>query len=234
MKKLFLMACILSWAASAMAAGFPVFFGGTLDYMTNGNQFLSLSVSNQFLLRWERGSGTSIFTNPAASSGFVIDTVVRFPTLVKMTSPGLVDGALLGLHDDGSVTNAASGYGVQVVAPLTLETVNRVTGQASAATLQLDFSTTDNTYEITNLASALTIQITNWTHGRDKWVYIRTDGTPRAITVSTNGSTIGISVRWGFTSITNGATAVTATNRMRMNFACLPVAEVAAAYEYQQ
>jgi len=215
MKKLLLMACVLTWAASAMAAGFPVFVGSNLDYFTNATSELRFFGSNQL-----------IWTVIRAGNEIQFNANVNLQTIN--------DGSVLGIASDGDVVAVTNGYGIEVASPLTLQTVNRVHGEASASTLQLDFASITNTYEITNLAANLTIQITNWTHGRDKWVYLRTDGSERTVTVSTNGSTVGISVQWGLTSITNGGTAFTVTNRARINFACLPVAEVAAAYEYQQ
>lgn len=107
---------------------------------------------------------------------------------------------------------------------------------SNASTAQIDFSTTTTHYECTNLANAITLQLTNTgtSAPKDVWVYLRTDGTARNVTVSTNGITTGLRVSWGFNSATNGATSFTATNRVRLNLARVLGGELHAAYEHGQ
>ena len=136
------------------------------------------------------------------------------------------------------ITNLIAGYGLALTTnsgQATIFETNRVSVLASnSTTVQIDFSdATVNRYEITNLNANITLNLTNVTYGVDKWVYIRTDGVSRTVTVVTNGMTSQTRISWGFASTTNGATSFTCTNRARLNLACIPVGEVAAAYENQ-
>ena len=111
---------------------------------------------------------------------------------------------------------------------------------SNAASFQLDFTPGVGTthYQMTNMANAFTIQLTNLytdTYGpRDAWFYFETDGTARTVTVSTNGLTTGTRISWGFNSITNGATSFTVTNRARLNLVRNRAGVISAAYEFQQ
>jgi hypothetical protein len=111
---------------------------------------------------------------------------------------------------------------------------------SNASTAQIDFSPGVGTthYQVTNLANAITLQLTNLyldTYGpRDAWIYFETDGTARNVTVSTNGITTGTRVSWGFNSTTNGATSFTVTNRARLNLCRNRAGVISAAYEHQQ
>jgi hypothetical protein len=129
-------------------------------------------------------------------------------------------------------------FGVGNSNVVSLKVTNEFSTIASnATTAQIDFSTqpfVEHTYELTNMAANVTLQLTNLVRGRGAWFYIRTDGSPRTVTVSTNGITSGTRISWGLASVTNGATAVTVTNRLRLHLTVQPVGEVAAAYEHQQ
>lgn len=81
-------------------------------------------------------------------------------------------------------------------------------------------------YEVKNLANALTLNLTNLVPGVVRRVFITTDGTARAITVSTNGITSQTRLSYDFTSITNGASTFTATNRAYIEFRVRPTGEV--------
>jgi hypothetical protein len=214
---------------TATQAALPVFFGGTTNYMTNTGSAIELWAGNR-----------KVFSAKHSNADFSVQSNAIF--LANITMSAFPGSRMLTLDAFSRVTNTewsavSPGFGFSSFTNaglLWLENTNRINGVATATTIQVDFSTTDNTYEVTNLAGDLIIQLTNYVKGRDKWVYIRTDGTPRAITVSTNGMATTTRVSWGLTSLTNGGTAFTATNRARVNFACVPTAEIAAGYEHQQ
>lgn len=112
---------------------------------------------------------------------------------------------------------------------------------SNASTAQIDFTPGVGTthYQMTNMANAVTLQLTNLyldTYGpRDVWVYFETDSTgSRNVTVSTNGITTGTRITWGFNSTTNGATSFTVTNRARLNLVRNRAGVISAAYEFQQ
>lgn len=89
-------------------------------------------------------------------------------------------------------------------------------------------------YEIKNLANAITLQLTNLVPGVQRRVWITTDGTARAITVSTNGLPTQTRISYNFTAVTNGATTFTATNRAFIDFRVRPVGEVYTTFGWEQ
>lgn len=193
-----------------------------------------------------------VYLQPAIADGytpFKLDTpgvAHTFSNLLEVANNGTAkawidfDGAL-------SLSGQTNRFGVSAAGLLLKDGVPLVPLYGSLANIdggdtsaQIDFSPAVGTthYQCTNLSGNLTLQITNLyteTYGpRDIWVYIETDGTPRNITVSTNGITTGTRVSWGFNSVTNGATSFTATNRVRLNLARNRAGVVSAAYEHQQ
>jgi hypothetical protein len=161
---------------------------------------------------------SAVFSSP-------VDRQYGSPTLTNLSATGAFTNQFAGGWRTAFFTNNGS---------VTVEETNRVTSIASnATTAQIDFTTTAQ-YEITNLNTAITLQLTNLVQGRDVWVYVRTDGTARNITVATNGLTTMTRITWGFNALTNGATSFTATNRARINLTCTPVGEVSASYEFQR
>jgi hypothetical protein len=231
MKKLLVMVSILCCSiVLSSGAGFPVFIGDPNSYLTNTGTGVRFYNGN--ILTW---------STKASNGDISFATKTIFQTNLFFTTT--TRNRILAIDADGYLTNAQwnaispDGYGLFAytnAGALILEQTNRTAGSTSATAAILDFASNDNTLEITNLAANITIHGSNWVHGRDKWVYIRTDGSERTVTFTTNGITGPMRISWGLTSTTNGNFDVTVTNRARFNLACVPIGEIAAAYEYQQ
>lgn len=200
------------------------FYNGTLEYQLRSS--ITLGVSG-FALVDRDGNVPWLFDK---TSGWLN---LHSPSLPDLpTNSFLYTGA-------GGLIKAASGVafssgGTLIVSNFT-GTLTSIASNASTA--QIDFTYGTTHYECTNLANALTLNLTNVSGlpgPRDVWIYIRTDGTARNVTVSTNGITTGLRVSWGLNSATNGATSVTATNRLRINLARVLGGELHAAYEHGQ
>lgn len=196
---------------------------------------LDHSAGDQNELIGFRFGGTMAFTFTISSNEFLLTGNNMVPLRVWNDQRSMSIGADFGAGQMRSLTNASGSNYFTGPVHVDVGVVPSVTVIASnVSSAQIDFTAGTPVYEITNLANAITLQVTNLKRGADRWVYIRTDGTARNITVSTNGLTSATRISWGFNSITNGATSFTVTNRARLNLANLPVGEIAAGYEFQQ
>lgn len=205
----------ISWQLAASARGtnyFRIDWGaGGVGNTFSVHSVTTLGPTNFFVLT----NGTAAGTNEGTINYFFSSNIFTKPVTIQTN---LTVNTVIVTNLYGSTTYIAS----------------------NASSAQIDFSPGNGTthYTVTNLANALTLQLTNLyldTFGpRDAWIYIETDGNSRTVTVSTNGITTGTRISWGFNSTTNGATSFTVTNRARLNLVRNRAGVISAAYEHQQ
>lgn len=97
----------------------------------------------------------------------------------------------------------------------------------------LDWKSTNSAVYVTNLSQNLIINVTNLVHRKDFWVDVATDGTPRTVTIATNGIP-SYRVLWGINAGNSATNSVIVTNFARINIATTRPGIIAAAVEHQQ
>lgn len=97
----------------------------------------------------------------------------------------------------------------------------------------LDWQSTNSALYVTNLGQNLIINVTNLIHRKDFWVDVATDGTPRTVTIATNGIA-SYRVLWGINAGNSATNSVIVTNFARINIATTRPGIIAAAVEHQQ
>jgi hypothetical protein len=128
--------------------------------------------------------------------------IVSTPVVEAQSGPSQTFSSRLATQEEGTGTNKV----FQLASSVATQTLNWNSGSF---------------FVWTNLATNVTVNLSNVTVGREIEIFADGDGTARNITLATNGST-GLNIVYDLTPLTNGSPSFICTNYARVSLKAVP------------